>query len=67
MSHIRIVHALWGHLDDSEEGRNGEVTIRLTREQAQELYQLYWNCSSKWRKALKDFGWSPDPTPPNQE
>lgn len=63
MRYIRIVAALWGHLDDSEENaQTGEVTIKLTREQAQELYGLYWRLAGKYRRALEETGWSPNPT-----
>jgi hypothetical protein len=62
MRYIRIVEAVWNHLADSEEdAQTGEVTITLSRKQAHELNSLYWACAGKYRKALKNFGWSPIP------
>lgn len=58
-----VVDELWEYTDDSEtNAQTGEVTMSLTKEQADHLYRLFWRLGGKYRRGLEEVGWSPRPT-----
>lgn len=56
----KLIALLWGLTDDSEEhAQTGEVLLTLQKQQATEMYTLFWRLGGKYRKKLKALGWSP--------
>lgn len=55
----KLIDLLWGLTDDSEEhAQTGEVTMVLRRDQAQEMYKLFWHLGGKYKAGLVEVGWS---------
>jgi hypothetical protein len=58
----KLIDLLWELTDDSEvHARTGDVLLTLQRQQATEMYKLFWRLGGKYREGLKEVGWSPPP------
>lgn len=51
---------IWELTDDSEENaQTGEVTLTMTKRQAQVFYKLFWRIGGEYRLGLQEYGWTP--------
>lgn len=56
----KLIGLLWNLTDDSEEhAQTGDVLLTLQKEQATEMYTLFWRLGGKYREGLKAVGWQP--------
>lgn len=56
----KLIGLLWSLTDDSEEhAQTGDVLLTLQKEQATEMYRLFWRLGGKYREGLKAVGWQP--------
>lgn len=56
----KLANLVWELTEDSEESaQTGEVTMTLTKAQAQELYGLFWRLGGKYQRGLYECGWKP--------